>query len=112
MGISSIATAKPGNTSHQGPPEHAKAPGWLKINEDGVELAVDREEWTTADQSDIESIPSDAKRVPFKAIEIQVEAINEAIEAGDVEISKKDGKRILQSSSSSGFSILRWIYEL
>lgn len=110
-----VASAKPdhagkkGRPTHageQGPPEHANALGWLEVGDDRVELSVTQEEWNSVDASDVEGVPDNAQRVPFEAIQAQVEGINEAITAGHMEIERSDDRATLQKTNKSALDEL------
>lgn len=85
----------PNHSSERGPPEHANALGWLRRDGNKVALAITEEEYSSVTASDIEEIPDSANRIPFRALELQVEAINENIRTGHIEI----------KNNSNGFSL-------
>jgi hypothetical protein len=63
---------------------------------------VTKEEWTSVNASDVEGIPDDAQRVPFEVIQAQVEGINEAIQAGHMDIHKEnDGPDLRRTDKSA-----------
>lgn len=70
----------------QGPPEHARATGWLRKEGDRVTLDITEEEYKHITAPIAEGVPETARRVPFEVLELQAQAINEAIEANKIEL--------------------------
>lgn len=78
----------------QGPPgfEHgggARADlgtAWLRSDGQRVSLGSSHSEWQRPAASDIDGIPDDARRVPYAAIQAQVQAITAALDRGQLRI--------------------------
>lgn len=86
-------TATPTQDS-QGPPgfEHGGGAGaepgtaWLRSDGQRVSLGSSRREWQRRDASDVDGIPDDARRVPYAALQAQVQAVNADLDRGDLRI--------------------------
>lgn len=102
IGATGIGTARPehageqGPPEHageQGPPEHASMPAWMRSQNGEVRIAVSESAWESAPSaSEIEYIPDKARQLSYDEIEAGVVAVNEAIEAGEIEITNQNGE--------------------
>ena len=80
----------PDHAGEQGPPDHAKATGWLKKKGNRVELDVTEARYKNMSASMVEGVPDNARRIPFEAIKLQVQTINEAVESNRMKVQNSD----------------------
>lgn len=110
MGVSGAASAQPrSDRSHgrgRGAPEQANAPAWLERDGNHVGLAVSKREWQSVDASDVEGIPDTARRVPYEALQVQVDGTNEAIEDGYLRVGAQNSHVALERTGRSAFDDL------
>lgn len=96
-------SGRPDHAGESGPSDHSNAPDWLKEQGEGVGLAISERDYRSVSATDVEGIPNDARRVPYEVLQMQVQALNEQIEAGEIELdSTPDGLTIRRTGDSDG----------
>lgn len=111
VGATGVSAAQPDHASsqgppehagQQGPPEHANIPGWARVENGQVEMALSESEWESAPPaSDIKGVPDDARRLPYDMMDQGAKAINQAIAAGDFDLEEQNGQSKLTFSDSN-----------
>jgi hypothetical protein len=112
VGATGIGAAQPDHANYQGPPEHAgqqgppehaRIPGWARVKNGQLKITISESEWESAPPaSEIKGVPDEARRLSHDMMDQGVEAINQAIAAGDFDLEEQDGQPTLTFSNSGG----------